>query len=85
MMFVTKIAAPLPSRMAALLLTSPEMMRTSNSTADSVLSMVIAAKSPQVTYLPTRVRRVIKRGLIASSARSSRPSNSSSGQRGTTV
>ena len=30
--------------------------------------MVIAASSPQVAYLPTRVRRVMTRGLIASSA-----------------
>ena len=58
MMLVTKMAAPLPNRTAALLLTSPEMMRMSSKTADSVLSIVIAASSTQVAYLPCRVERV---------------------------
>ena len=48
MMFVTKIAAPLPSSTAALLLTSPEMMRASNRTADNVLSTVMAARDQRV-------------------------------------
>ena len=85
MMFVTKIAAPLPSSTDALLLTSPEMMRTSKRTADNVLSRVIAPSSTQVAFLPIRVRRVMTRGLIASRATRSRPSSRSSGQRRTTV
>ena len=86
MMFVTKIAAPLPSSTAALLLTSPEMMRTSSRTADNVLSTVMAASSTQVAYLPNRVRRDHDEWVDRrSSTTSSSPSRTSSGQRGTTV
>ena len=55
MMLVTKIAAPLPSNSAGSLLTSPEMMRMSNTMADSVLSTVIAPSNTQVAYLPRSV------------------------------
>ena len=85
MMFVTKMAAPLPSRTAALLLTSPVRMRTSSTIADPVLSMVIAASSTQVAHLPKRVRRDMTHGFIASNATIRRASRTSSGHRGTTV
>ena len=85
MMFVTKIAAPLPSNTAALLLTSPERMRMSRRTADNVLSVVIAASSTQDAYLPSRVDLVSRSGFSPISTTTSSSSRAISGQRGTTV
>ncbi len=85
MMLVTKMAAPLPSRTAELLLTSPVTIARSSLKADSVLSTAIAASSTQLTYFPVTVERVRRTGLMTTSTRTRAISRDINGQRGTSV
>src|SRR3954471_2089666 len=59
---VTKIAAPPPSRTAALLLISPLRMGLARTTADALLSTVIAAVRIRLAHRPAVVGREIRTG-----------------------
>ena len=58
------MAAPLPSSTAALLLTSPLRMRLARTTADAVLSTVMAAVRIRLAHLPIVVGRDSRTGLM---------------------